>query len=229
MEKLQRLAEQINIHFAGIIQDSIIKHNELTIEVAKQDIINTLQRLRDEADFQFTQLIDLCAVDYLDYGKDEWTTDKATANGFDRGVKQDEKITVHAWHKPRFAVVYHLLSMTHNFRLRVKTYLEHDDLIIDSAMNVWPAANWYEREAFDLYGILFSGHKDLRRILTDYGFMGHPFRKDFPLSGYVEPRYDAKQARVVYEKVEITPRVLVPKVIREDSRYAHPTDKERGA
>jgi NADH-quinone oxidoreductase subunit C len=150
------------------------------------------------------------------YGKTEWKTDEATGNGFSRAVmKQADAPESHR----RFAVVYHLLSLNLNHRIRVKTYLSDEPPMIDSVVDIWPAANWFEREAFDLFGILFHNHPDLRRLLTDYGFIGHPFRKDFPISGYVEVRYDPEQKRVIYQPVTIEPRVLVPKVIRDDHRY----------
>ncbi|MBI4937434.1 MAG: NADH-quinone oxidoreductase subunit C, partial [Nitrosomonadales bacterium] len=175
----------------------------------------------------FTILIDVCGVDYSEYGITEWQTDAATGQGFSRGVdvqtaghlhQRDEDLSVE---QPaatrRFAAVYHLLSISHNQRLRVRCFAPDDDLpVIPSVTDIWTSANWYEREAFDLYGIIFEGHPDLRRILTDYGFIGHPFRKDFPLSGNVEVRYDAEKQRVVYEPVSIEPRVLVPKVIRDE-------------
>ena len=200
-------------HLGEAIQDSYIDRNELTLEIKASDIQSVGLLLRDNPVFRFEMLMDLAGVDYLHYGLSEWTTDSATNTGFERGVKPLEQIA-HTWTKPRFAVAYHLLSIFYNHRLRIKVFLPEIDPIIDSVTNIWPSANWYEREAFDLYGILFSNHPDLRRILTDYGFIGHPFRKDFPLSGHVEVRYDKKQKRVIYEPVDITPRVLVPKIIR---------------
>ncbi len=174
-----------------------VRNAELTAEIPSQSVVEVCTALRDNADTAFEQLIDLCGIDYSTYG----------AEG-PAGV----------WLGPRYAVVYHLLSVRHNHRLRLKTYLADDDNpIIASVTAVWPAADWFEREAFDLFGILFQGHPDLRRILTDYGFIGHPFRKDFPLSGYVEMRYDPEKGRVVYEPVKLEPRTLVPRVIREDS------------
>jgi NADH-quinone oxidoreductase subunit C len=172
--------------------------------------------LRDE--FGFEQLMDLCGIDYSTYGQADWDTQQATRSGFSRGVSpaiHQEKPK----HYSRFAVVYHLLSIQHNQRLRVRAFIDHDPIRIDSVIPVWSVANWFEREAFDLFGILFDGHPDLRRILTDYGFVGHPFRKDFPVSGNVEMRYDPEKKRVVYEPVSIEPRVLVPRVIRSDNRY----------
>lgn len=184
---------------------------ETTLEVDSDNIIAVCTQLRDESSFE--QLIDLCGVDYLYYGCSEWETEQATSTGFERACRPISACS--AWKKPRLAVVYHLLSVKNNQRLRLRAFVADEDPIIDSVVSVWPSANWYEREAFDLYGILFANHPDLRRILTDYGFVGHPFRKDFPLSGNVEVRYDAAAERVIYEPVDITPRVLVPKVIRE--------------
>jgi NADH-quinone oxidoreductase subunit C len=207
--------------------ENALASKELTLEVARENLLETATLLRDHASFKFETLIDLCGVDYLDYGMTEWVTDKATGSGFDRGVDHSRQLAEKKWEKPRFAVVYHLLSYSLNHRLRLKVFLG-DPPILDSVSDIWPSANWYEREAFDLYGILFDGHPDLRRILTDYGFIGHPFRKDFPLSGRVEVRYDPDQKRVIYEPVKIEPRVLVPKVIREDSRYLSGAEKPRG-
>ena len=166
---------------------------EITVVIKSSDYLSAMQDLRDHSSTRFEQLIDLCGVDY---------------SGFGDG----------AWHGARFAVVVHLLSVTHNWRLRVRTFATEDDFpVIPSVCPIWSSANWYEREAFDLYGILFEGHDDLRRLLTDYGFIGHPFRKDFPISGYVEMRYDPEQKRVIYQPVTIEPRENVPRVIREDN------------
>lgn len=184
----------------------------LSLTIEKNHIARACQTLRD--DLGFEQLSDLSGVDYGTYGESEWQTDSATATGFSRGTERhDEKSAIDPHN--RFAVVYHILSIQHNERLRLKVFLDGDMPHIASMTDVWPVANWYEREAFDLFGIIFIGHPDLRRILTDYGFIGHPFRKDFPLIGEVEMRYDAKKQRVVYEPVEIKPRVLVPRVIRD--------------
>jgi NADH-quinone oxidoreductase subunit C len=181
------------------VQSLIERLGETTIVVAAQDWPTLVPVLRDEPGLRFEQLIDLCGVDYSAYGN--------------RGVDGQ-----------RFAVVYHLLSLTHNRRLRVRAYCADDDFpAMDSVVDVWPSANWFEREAFDLFGIVFPGHPDLRRILTDYGFIGHPFRKDFPLSGYVEMRYDPDQQRVIYQPVSIEPREIVPRVVREE----HYADVER--
>lgn len=190
---------------------------ELTIEVPREEILAVCQMLRDDPALQFEMLMDLCGIDYLHYGCSEWTTQDATSSGFERGVAKLESSTRNPhWHKPRFAVVYHLLSITKNWRIRVRALLPDHEPLIESVVSIWQSANWYEREAFDLYGILFKNHPDLRRILTDYGFIGHPFRKDFPLIGEVAMRYDAKAGRVVYEPVDIEPRTLVPKVIRKE-------------
>jgi len=168
---------------------------ELTFEVRREKLTDVCRTLRDDPHFSFEQLIDLCGVDYLDHGRE-------SRNGARQG--------------PRFAVVCHLLSIRHNRRLRLRTFLDDAMPMVASLTDIWNSANWFEREAFDLFGIVFEGHPDLRRILTDYGFVGHPFRKDFPLIGQVEMRYDAEKQRVVYEPVSIEPRVLVPRVIREE-------------
>lgn len=195
--------------------------NEVTITLAREDLTATCLALRDEPIFEFKQLIDVTVVDYLTYRQAEWETQSSTSQGFDRAVenKTDAHGGIASAITPRFAVVYHLLSLTNNQRLRIKIKLDETDCVIHSVTDIWPAANWFEREAFDMFGVVFTGHPDLRRILTDYGFEGHPFRKDFPLSGYVEVRYDAAQGKVIYEPVDIEPRILVPKVIRDDERY----------
>ena len=202
--------------------------DEFTLEVSVKKLIPVLKSLRDEQDFCFDQLIDVAGVDYLEYGKTEWKTQQATGTGFSRGVqhstfgrfKFDDNPISEQMDRPRFAVVYHLLSVAKNCRVRVKSFCEDNEFpVFPSVCEIWTSANWYEREAFDLYGIVFEGHPDLRRILTDYGFVGHPLRKDFPLVGHVEVRFDPSTQRVVYEPVSIEPRVLVPKVIREDNRY----------
>lgn len=223
------LAARIEARFGEQVKRLESRCGELTYEVDKRDLVAVATVLRDEPEFSFEQLIDLCGVDYLTYGLAEWTTESATESGFSRGVVREAVILDEAdtFDPRRFAVVYHLLSIAHNARLRLRVYtgLENPP-IVDSVVPVWNAANWFEREAFDLFGILFEGHPDLRRILTDYGFIGHPFRKDFPLIGTAEVRYDAEKGRVVYQPVSIEPRTLVPKVIREDNRY-RPELKER--
>jgi NADH-quinone oxidoreductase subunit C len=192
---------------------------ELTLVVPPADLIEVMTVLRDEAGFAFEMLVELAGVDYLTYGMDEWSTVKATESGFSRGVVRGSP-PVSPDTPRRFAAAYHLLSISLNQRLRVRCHPEPGDPPrLPTVTDVWPSANWFEREAFDLFGILFDGHPDLRRILTDYGFIGHPFRKDFPLSGQVEVRYDPEQQRVIYEPVDIEPRTLVPRVIRNDLRY----------
>jgi len=213
----QALLTQLQEKFADALLSAEIVHREITIETVAEHLSPLCQTLRDE--FGFEQLMDLCGIDYSTYGQADWDTQQATRSGFSRGVSpaiHQEKPKQYS----RFAVVYHLLSIQHNQRLRVRAFIEHEPLRIDSVIPIWNVANWFEREAFDLYGILFEGHPDLRRILTDYGFIGHPFRKDFPISGNVEMRYDPQKKRVVYEPVSIEPRVLVPRVIRDDNRYA---------
>ena len=209
---------------------------ELTYRVAPGDLLGCCTKLRDEPDLGFEMLVDVCGVDYLGYGSDEWQTYEASGTGFSRGVErspaardaQSPELPV-AYRPPhRFAVAYHLLSIRHNRRIRLKAFCEDDARPrMPSVTGVFASADWYEREAFDLFGILFLGHPDLRRLLTDYGFIGHPFRKDFPLIGTVEMRYDPERGRVVYEPVQIEPRTLVPKVIRDDARY-EPEMKDRG-
>ena len=193
------------------------ERGELTLVVPRDNLLDVMRILRTNKNIGMEQCIDVCGVDYSTYGESEWVTNDAANSGFGRGVERDERPELDP--ENRFAVVYHLLSMTHNTRLRVKTFLDATNPIVDSVVEVWNGVNWFEREAFDLYGIMFAGHPDLRRILTDYGFIGHPFRKDFPLSGHVEMRYDAEQKRVIYEPVKIDPRVGVPRVIRDDLRY----------
>ncbi|HIB28828.1 MAG TPA: NADH-quinone oxidoreductase subunit C [Candidatus Thioglobus sp.] len=204
---MQKLLEQLEEIFdASSIASS---YGELTLTVASEDIISTCLKLRDK--LAFDTLIDLCGVDYLTYGQSEWVGD-ASNSGYSRGRSaqggEDR-------HQQRFAVVYHLLSVSKNYRIRVKAFVDEAEPIIKSVTNIWTSADWYEREAFDLMGILFENHTDLRRILTDYGFVGHPLRKDFPMIGEVEMRYDEDLGRVVYEKVSIEPNISVPKVIRK--------------
>jgi NADH-quinone oxidoreductase subunit C len=225
MTKNDSLVHALNTTFGDIDKDTLTAlpqvqcaYGEVTMESTTHSIRNTLLQLRDKKTFQFDQMIDLCVVDYLAFGQSDWETELATEQGFSRGV-QTQKVSNIA-DKTRFAVVYHLLSTKLNHRLRVKVFLPNSSRLIPSIHDIWKGANWFEREAYDLYGVLFEGHPDLRRILTDYGFIGHPFRKDFPLSGQVEMRYDATLEKVIYEPVAIEPRILVPKVIRTDHRYA---------
>lgn len=209
------LQARVNEKLAAQLVESSINFDELTIEVPPDHAISALQTLRDQ--FGFELLIDLCGVDYLSYGQSNWESAKAPNTGFSRGVFDfDVSANDQDLFQPRrFAVVYHLLSIEHNLRIRVKVFAtDSQQPMVDSVVDIWNVANWFEREAFDLYGILFNGHPDLRRILTDYGFVGHPLRKDFPLIGHVEMRYDAEKGRVVYEPVSIENRVNVPRVIR---------------
>lgn len=219
-DPLTGLAAALAKHLAAEGCEIASALGELTMTVPAERLVPVATKLRDHKDLRFEQLIDLCGVDYAAYGRAEWDTQDVTSTGFGRGVDREPVLDLDA--PGRFAVVYHLLSVTHNRRLRMRVYAQGALPMVDSAIPVWNAADWFEREAFDLFGILFRGHPDLRRILTDYGFLGHPFRKDFPLSGQVEMRYDPQQKRVVYEPVSIEPRVLVPKTIREDSRYWRP-------
>ena len=174
--------------------------------------------LKSSEKIAMKMLSDICVVDYLHYGKDQWETEKATCRGFSRGrfILDNSAEDLES----RFSIVYHLLSMRHKKRIRVVSFLDDDNLHVDSVCSIWPNASWYEREAYDLFGVYFKDHPDLRRILTDYGFIGYPFRKDFPISGHVEMRYDAKLSRCVYDPVDIQPRETVPKVIRRDNRYS---------
>jgi NADH-quinone oxidoreductase subunit C len=193
---------------------------ELTYELAAGRLLETATLLRDAAHLKFEMCMDVCGVDYLHHGRAEWLTQDATSTGFSRGVARGFATEAPLAPGRRFAVVYHLLSIALNQRLRLRVFCADDEQpMVDSVSDVWASANWFERETFDLFGILFRGHPDLRRLLTDYGFIGHPFRKDFPLSGNVEVRYDPDKGRVVYQPVSIDPRVLVPKVIRHDNRY----------
>jgi NADH-quinone oxidoreductase subunit C len=193
---------------------------ELTYEVAADRLLEAAAVLRDAPNLKFDMCMDVCGVDYLEHGRAEWKTENATASGFSRGVARANPGEDVAPAGRRFAVVYHLLSISLNQRLRLRVFCADDvEPMVDSVIGIWPGVNWFERETFDLFGILFRGHPDLRRLLTDYGFIGHPFRKDFPLSGNVEVRYDPEKGRVVYQPVSIDPRVLVPKVIRHDNRY----------
>ena len=216
MTRAQATVQAITARFGERARPAPSLPGEPAIDVLPGDLLAVCKELRVAPDLAFEQLIDLSGIDYLDYGRDEWTTLAATASGFSRGVERGRRAEAPATEN-RFAVSYQLLSVSRNARLRVRCFcLAGEPPLVDSVTEVWPAANWYEREAFDLYGILFRGHPDLRRILTDYGFIGHPFRKDFPLSGYVEVRYDPARGRVVQEPVSIEPRVTVPKVIRKE-------------
>ena len=229
-----QLSEQLAARFGAQAVQVALPRGEVGLEVAPADYLAACKALRDE--FGFDTFIDLCGVDYLGYGTDEWDTVDVSSEGFSRGVEGQGPGRFNWGEAPsheagaavvcderasrRFAVVLHLLSIPRNLRLRVRVFAPDDGVpMVPSVTGLWPGANWFEREAFDLFGVVFDGHPDLRRLLTDYGFVGHPFRKDFPLIGNVEMRYDPERARVVYEPVSIDPRVLVPRVIREDHRY----------
>ena len=191
MASIETLQASLATALGARIARQVLDRGELTIEVAASDLLDICTTLRDDERFAFTECLDVIGLDY---------------QGF-----------ANSWEGPRFAAVYNLISIRHNWRLRVRAFCPDDDFpAVDSMITVWPSVNWYEREQFDLYGIVFRGHPDLRRILTDYGFMGHPFRKDFPVMGYVEMRYDPEQKRVIYQPVTIEPREIVPRVIREE-------------
>jgi NADH-quinone oxidoreductase subunit C len=218
-ERIEALAQKVDAQLRGQVQRGHALSHELAYETEPTELLAVCRTLRDAPELKFEQLMDLSGVDYLHYGYDDWQTESATRSGFSRARVAPAQATPQQAAR-RFAVVYNLLSVSHNQRLRLSVRLpDAEEPVIDSVVGVWAAANWFEREAFDLFGILFRGHPDLRRILTDYGFIGHPFRKDFPLIGNVEVLYDPLKGRVVYQPVSITPRVLVPKVIRHDNRY----------
>ena len=199
MSRTEQLAEALRTHLGERAESVSVALGEATLVIAASDLLAVMRELRDHPDFQFALLADVCGVDYSRYAEEECLPGR------------------------RFAAVYHLLSLTHNRRLRVRTFAPDDEFpVIASVVDLWPTANWFEREAFDLYGIIFDGHPDLRRILTDYGFIGHPFRKDFPLSGHVEMRYDPEQKRVIYQPVTIEPREVTPRVIREPKYGGRP-------
>jgi NADH-quinone oxidoreductase subunit C len=215
------LAGQLRDAFGEFCEITVSRIREVTMTVPHERLIEVATKLRDEPRFAFTLLMDVCGMDYLTYGQDEWKTASATSSGYSRGVQREVIIDESdRFDEGRFAAVTHLLSLQHNRRLRLRVFTTPDNPPrVPSLIEVWKSADWFEREAFDLFGIIFEGHPDLRRILTDYGFIGHPFRKDFPLIGNVEVRYDADLGRVAYQPVSIEPRTLVPRVIREDNRY----------
>ncbi len=228
MAALPILTDSLQRILGAELSACVLRHKEVTIEVAASRVLAVAEMLKTHPELRFEMLIDLCAVDYSAYGHDEWATACASQGGFSRAAVERPLTDISP--ERRFAVVYHLLSITHNHRLRMRVYVPNDELPrIQSVTGIWSSANWYEREAFDLFGVLFEGHTDLRRLLTDYGFVGHPFRKDFPLIGKVEVRYDPERKRVVYEPVSIEPRVLVPRVIRNDHRLElHSSDTKDG-
>ena len=230
-DKYAALAARIEERLGDRVERLPTGVGELSYRVEPDDLIACCEILRDEEPFKFELLMDVCGVDYLDYGRSEWTTSSATETGFSRGVQREPVILDESdeFEPRRFAVVYHLLSLQHNLRLRLRAFTgSANPPMIKSVVGIWNSANWFEREAFDLYGILFDGHPDLRRILTDYGFIGHPFRKDFPLIGQVEMRYDPEQQRVIYQPVTIKQRPQVPKVVRDDNRYLSEEQKPQG-
>ena len=208
---ITKLKENIAQAFEGKIIELKGSFGELTLEIEVSDLIQVLKELRDNDEFLFEQLIDIAGVDYLTYGLDEWSTNEASGEGFERGRKDKE---ASKWEGKRYAVVYHLLSVTLNQRLRVRVFVDEESMLVPSVVELWNGANWFERETFDLFGLLFEGHPDLRRLLTDYGFIGHPFRKDFPVVGELEMRYDEEKEECIYEPVTIEERILVPRVIR---------------
>lgn len=222
------LAEAVEQRLGDRVARLASSTGELGYQVAPGDLLECCRELRDDEALKLEMLMDLSGVDYRTYGRDEWQTEGATGTGFSRGrsthpetaAEQHDVAAAELVPPSRFAVAYHLQSITLNHRLRLKVFCADDAApVLDSVTPIWASADWYEREAFDLFGILFRGHPDLRRILTDYGFIGHPFRKDFPLSGNVEVRYDPEKGRVAYQPVSIEPRTLVPRVIRHDNRY----------
>jgi NADH-quinone oxidoreductase subunit C len=201
--RLETLTTVLQAALGDMLVSATTALGELTIVVKAEHLLTVAEKLRDSPELKFEQLLDLCGMDYSSYGEG-------------------------AWDGQRFAVVYHLLSLSYNCRLRLRVFAAEDDFpVVDSVIGVWPSANWYEREAFDLYGIMFTGHPDLRRLLTDYGFIGHPFRKDFPLSGNVEMRYDPDKQRVIYQPVTIEPREITPRIIREE-QYGNSEGFRRG-
>lgn len=228
LETIEQLAEKLKTILGDKVDDLNIDHGQICIDIASDNLIDAATILRDNDAFQFQQLVDLCGIDYSQYGNNEWATDKSSATGFSRAVEPashghlifGEELEPTGSQKHRFATIYQLISYSLNHRVTLRVFAENEDFpMVESIVSVWNSANWYERESFDLFGIHYNGHPDLRRILTDYGFVGHPFRKDFPLIGHVEMRYDEEQKRVIYEPVSIEPRVLVPRVHRNDHRY----------
>jgi NADH-quinone oxidoreductase subunit C len=227
MESTASLKTKLEARFSNELIACELDRGQVTMVLPAEHVLSVCKSLRDDEQFSFSQLSDLCGVDYSEYGQVDWGTHETTSTGFSRGRQSVPEQSVDA--DQRFAVVYHLLSIKNNMRLRLRCFVSGEPPRIASVTEIWNSANWFEREAFDLFGILFDGHPDLRRILTDYGFIGHPFRKDFPLEGNVEVRYDADKKRVVYQPVTITNRVLVPRVIREDNRYVAPEEEQSDA
>jgi len=218
-ERVDALALKVEAELKDTVRRVPAPKDEVAYEVDAANLLTVCRTLRDAPELKFEMLMDVAGVDYLHYGLDEWQTQSATRSGFSRGrVARNDLPDPNM--AGRYGVTYNLLSITNNQRLRLRVKCpDTQEPVVDSVNGIWASANWFEREAFDLFGILFRGHPDLRRILTDYGFIGHPFRKDFPLCGNVEVKYDTEKKRVVYQPVSILPRVLVPKVIRHDHRY----------
>ena len=214
-ERLDALADNLREEFESKGCELKVDLGEITMQVPREQLLEIATQLRDDERFQFSEIIDLCGVDYAGYGESQWATADASATGFGRGVDKSGSEPSETG-VDRFAVVYHLLSISMNHRMRLRVFVETEHPIVDSVIDIWNSSDWFEREAFDMYGILFKGHPDLRRILTDYGFVGHPLRKDFPLSGHVEMRYDPEQRRVVYQPVSIPPRTQQPRVVRDE-------------
>jgi NADH-quinone oxidoreductase subunit C len=224
-EHIEALARHVDAQLQGRATRVPALATELTLEVAAESLLEVARVLRDAPELRFETLMDVTVVDYSQFRLETWQTHSATDTGFSRARIAPAPAEEHTPPpRPaagaRFAVVYHLLSVSNNQRIRVRVKCEDaEEPVVDSVVDIWASANWFEREAFDLFGVFFRNHPDLRRILTDYGFVGHPFRKDFPLIGNVEVRYDEEKKRVVYQPVSIEPRVLVPRVIRDDNRY----------
>ncbi len=232
-ERREALAANLSARFGDRLQPAPAAAKEIAVDVHRDELLEVCTTLRDDEGLRFEMLVDLCGVDYLGFGVAEWQTEDATDQGFSRAAQRATIIPDpdESYPPQRFAVTYHLLSLSLNHRLRLRCFTgDANPPMLPSVTTIWQSADWYEREAFDLFGILFAGHPDLRRLLTDYGFIGHPFRKDFPVSGNLEVRYDPEQGRVVYQPVSIEPRTLVPRVIRDDNRYtASLKDRPPGA
>ncbi len=219
---IDNLRTRLEKRFAEFAVTCEICVDQIIMDIPADSLIEIATALRDEEEFVFDQLMDLCGVDFSAYGDVDWQTGGASSSGFSRGVTSAKPKEIND--EKRFAIVYQLLSLNYNQRLRLRVYASGEPPIIPSVISVWNSADWYEREAFDLFGVLFDGHPDLRRLLTDYGFIGHPFRKDFPLEGNVEVRYVEEKGRVIYQPVTIESRVLGPRVIRDDGRFGSPEE-----
>ncbi len=219
-EKLERLVTLLDEKLGDRVDRCEIVNGQVIVQLPAASLRSVCQTLHDDPALAFEQCVDVCGVDYSEYGDADWQTQSASNQGFSRGVSVDSGSVANSFEGVRYLVAYQLISYSNNQRVRLKVPVPGEAPKLDSVADIWSSANWPEREAFDMFGILFDGHPDLRRILTDYGFIGHPFRKDFPLNGNVEVRYDPEKKRVVYQPVTIENRVLVPRVIREDERFA---------